>query len=90
MSTSYLTVTDADALAATLPAMTAWDAASSGNKDKALLRAFRWLHDVALFPAEGDDTWQPHVINHYYGTSFPEVVPARAGKNVGWTDWTHR
>ena len=58
-------------------------------EDRALLRAVRWLHDVNGFPAEGDDGWQPHVVNHYYGTSFPAPDPARYGKNVGWTDWTH-
>jgi hypothetical protein len=58
--------------------------------DQALRRAAVWLHDQVDFPAEGDDTWQPHVLNYYYGTSFPALVPARAGKNVGWTDWTHR
>ena len=57
-------------------------------QDRALLRAFTWLHEQADFPAQGDDTWQPHVINHFYGTSFPAPVPARPGKNVGWTDWT--
>lgn len=57
--------------------------------DRALLRAFRWLHDVAGYPAEGDDTWQPHVVNRAYGTRFPAPVPSRPGKNVGWTDWTH-
>lgn len=58
-------------------------------EDRALLRAVTWLHDVAEYPAEGDDTWQTHVVNHVYGSSFPVVVPSRAGKNVGWTDWTH-
>ena len=58
-------------------------------QDQALLRAVRWLHDQAHFPAEGDDTWLPHLVNHYYGTSFPAPVPARPGKNLGWTDWTH-
>lgn len=58
-------------------------------EDNALLRAFEWLHEEADFPAVGDDMWQPHVINHYYGTGFPAPVPARPGKNVGWTDWTH-
>ena len=57
-------------------------------QDRALLRAFRWLHDQADYPADGDDTWQPHVINHYYGTDFPAQVPASPGKGVGWTDWT--
>lgn len=58
-------------------------------EDKALLRAFRWLYEVADFPAEGDDTWQPHVINFYYNTQFPTQTPSRPGKNVGFTDWTH-
>ena len=58
-------------------------------EDKALLRAFRWLYDVADYPAEGDDTWQPHVINYYYDTKLPARVPSKPGKNVGWTDWTH-
>jgi hypothetical protein len=58
-------------------------------EDRALLRAFRWLHEEARFPARGDDTWQPHLINFFYGTAFPAPVPARPGKNVGWTDWTH-
>ncbi len=58
-------------------------------QDKALLRAFEWLHNVAHFPAEGDDVWEPHLINYYYGTKFPAPVPARPGKNIGWTDWTH-
>jgi hypothetical protein len=58
-------------------------------QDQALLRVFRWLHDVNNYPAEGDDTWQPHIINRAYGTSFPAPTPSRPGKNVGWTDWTH-
>jgi PKD repeat protein len=58
-------------------------------EDRALLRAFSWLHEEAEFPAEGDDDWQPHVINHYYGTDFPAPVPTHPGKIVGWTDWTH-
>lgn len=58
-------------------------------EDKAILRAFRWLHLVADYPAEGDDQWQPHVVNYYYGTDFPAPTPAKPGKIVGWTDWTH-
>lgn len=58
--------------------------------DQALLRAYTWLHSVAKYPAEGDDTWQPHVVNYVYGTNFPAPTPARAGKIVGWTDWTHK
>lgn len=58
-------------------------------EDRALLRAYQWLHGQAAYPARGDDGWQPYVINYYYGTDFPAPVPARPGKNVGWTDWTH-
>ncbi|CAN5727727.1 hypothetical protein BH23GEM6_BH23GEM6_21370 [soil metagenome] len=57
--------------------------------DRALLRAFRWLDDVNAYPAEGDDTWQPFLVNRAYGTSFPPPTMTRAGKNLGWTDWTH-
>jgi hypothetical protein len=58
-------------------------------EDAALRRAFEWLHDEADYPAAGDDTWQPHVINYHYGTGFPAPVPTEPGKNVGWTGWTH-
>ncbi|MCH2376639.1 MAG: alginate lyase family protein, partial [Planctomycetes bacterium] len=58
-------------------------------EDRALLRAFRWLHDEAKFPADGDDGWLPHLVNHYYDAQFPAPVPAQPGKNLGWTDWTH-
>jgi hypothetical protein len=59
-------------------------------EDKALLRAFKWLYQEAQFPAEGDDAWQPYVINRVYGTDFPTLMPADPGKNVGWTAWTHQ
>jgi hypothetical protein len=59
-------------------------------QDRALLRAFEWLHTQAQFPSEGDDTWQPSVINFYYLTAFPVQLPTRPGKNMGFTDWTHQ
>lgn len=58
-------------------------------EDRALLRAATWLHEQANYPAEGDDEWQPWLINAAYGVDFPAVTPARPGKNLGWTDWTH-
>ena len=58
-------------------------------QDKALLRAFRWLYEVADYPATGDDSWQPYLINQVYGTHYPAPSPSRPGKNVGFTDWTH-
>ena len=57
--------------------------------NKALLRAYRWLHIQANYPATGDDEWQSHVVNYRYRTTFPAPLPARSGKNMGWTDWTH-
>jgi PKD repeat protein len=57
--------------------------------DQALLRAVTWLHETCGYPADGDDTWQPHVVNHFYGSDFPAPAPSRPGKNVGWTDWSH-
>jgi len=59
-------------------------------EDQALLRAVEWLHTEPDYPAEGDDEWLPHIINHYYpAASYPAAVPARTGKNAGYTDWTH-
>lgn len=58
-------------------------------RDQAVLRAVKWLHEQCSFPASGDDEWQPHIINAAYGTKFPAKVPAKPGKNIGWTDWTH-
>ena len=58
-------------------------------EDKALLRAFIWLNDVALYPATGDDTWLPYIINYYYGSSFLAPKITKPGKNVGWSAWTH-
>ncbi len=60
-----------------------------GWQNEALLRAVTWLHEQADFAAESDDTWQPHIVNYFYGTSFPAPSPSSPGKNVGWTDWTH-
>ena len=56
--------------------------------DQALLRSVAWLHEECNFPAESDDTWQPHVVNYFYGSSYPAPVPSTPGKNVGWTDFT--
>jgi hypothetical protein len=58
-------------------------------EDQAILRAYRWLYDVAHFPAQADDTWQLPVVDYYYGTSFWGGEATRPGKNMGWTGWTH-
>jgi hypothetical protein len=58
--------------------------------DRALLRAFVWLHEQANYPAEGNDCWQPVIINRVYGTGFPAPASSDPGKNIGWADWTHQ
>jgi len=55
---------------------------------QALLRATTWLYDVDQFPATGDDTWQPWLINYAYNTHLPTTTPTQPGKNAGYTDWT--
>lgn len=61
-----------------------------GWGDQALARAYAWLHNVAAYPAEGDDTWQMHLVNYRYGTSYPAPNPSRHGKSFGFTDWLYR
>lgn len=58
-------------------------------QDQAILRAYKWLHNEANYQPTGDDKFQMHIINFFYGTDFPASVPAGRGKNMGWTDWTH-
>lgn len=66
--------------------------------DNAIVRSFNMLYGrgeaanndpVFVFEAEGDDNWLPWVVNYYGGTDFPTVSPTQAGKNMGYTDWTH-
>jgi hypothetical protein len=57
--------------------------------DRALLRATRFLYDRAGWPAEGDDEWQPWLIDRRYGTSYRSAAPANVGKNFGYTDWLY-
>jgi len=58
--------------------------------DSALGRAFGWLYNQAGYPAEGDDTWQMHLVNYRYGSGYGVQVPSRAGKGFGFTDWLYR
>jgi hypothetical protein len=62
--------------------------------DSAVLRAVQWHYRPnfpgnTTYPAEGDDTWIPWVVNTLYGISLP-TAPASSGKNMGFTDWTHQ
>ena len=60
----------------------AWD-----WSDRALLRATRFLYGRLGWVAEGDDEWQPWLIDRRYGTAYRGPAPARTGKNFGYTDW---
>jgi hypothetical protein len=57
-----------------------------GWESKAILRATNFLYDKAGWTPTGDDTWQPWIINHVYGTNRP-TSSANCGKNMGFTDW---
>jgi hypothetical protein len=66
-------------------------------ESRALLRAYRRLYELSKTDSvwwqqatTDDDTWQPWLVNQVYGTDFPAVSPSTPGKNMGWTDWTHR
>ncbi len=58
--------------------------------DHALQRAFNWLYNVNGNPATADDSWQPWVLNHVSGTHFGASAARSPGKNMAWSDWTHR
>lgn len=58
-------------------------------ENSALRRAVRWLVEVAAYPAEGDDRWQPWLIDARYGTSYRGVPPKTLGKNFAFTDWLY-
>ena len=57
-------------------------------EDQALLRAVQFLYSIGWQP-DGDDRWQVWLINYRYGTNFNADTPVSAGKNMGWTDWSH-
>jgi hypothetical protein len=61
--------------------------------DQALLRAAKFLEylnqQFGGWWAQGDDEWNPWVINFAYDGQFAAKEGARPGKNMGWTDWTH-
>jgi hypothetical protein len=55
----------------------------------AIVRAAKWLTYTNTNAASGDDTWQPWVLNKLGGAGLP-TSSASSGKNMGYTDWTHR
>jgi hypothetical protein len=63
-------------------------------ENKALLRAteyFSYLDRVVggWWTDGQDEQWIPWVINRAYRTSFRTHLPAKLGKNMAWTEWTH-
>ena len=57
--------------------------------DQALLRAVTWLYRVDRYPAQGDDSWMPWLVDRRYGTDFHGAAPSTPGKNFGFTDWLY-
>ena len=63
---------------------------------QALKRAARWLQDRDVENPStgwwfaGDDVFVPWLLNKAYGTAFPTIHNTNAGKNAGFTDWTHQ
>jgi len=57
--------------------------------DRALLRAFQWLHTEAQFKPVEDDTWMLPLVDHIYGTQFWDGSAVALGKNMAWTDWLY-
>jgi hypothetical protein len=57
---------------------------------RALYRAARFLYVTAKWPAVGDDTWQPWLIDARTGATFARPATTRPGKNFGFADWLYR
>jgi hypothetical protein len=61
---------------------------------RGLLRAANFLFALdRRYPRSGwwaprGNAWIPWLLNRRYGTHFPAHAPARAGKGMGYTDWT--
>jgi alginate lyase len=62
-------------------------------QDQAIRRAFQFLYDLDRryggWWADSNDEWNVWMVNRAYGTRFPTRTPAKPGKIMGWTDWTH-
>ncbi len=58
-------------------------------ENKALYRAADFLNEGIGWAAEGDDAWQPFLLDARYGTSYAGSIPTHNGKNFGWTDWLY-
>ena len=56
--------------------------------DQAILRAFKWLNEVAKWRPSGDDVWQPFVVDYFYKTNFSAgITDNNPGKNMGFSGW---
>jgi hypothetical protein len=62
--------------------------AAWGWQNKAILRAFSKITALG-YPAVGDDSWQPWLINKRYGTAFLAPTTTYPGKSFGYTDWLY-
>lgn len=55
--------------------------------NNAIARAFFWLHTTAGCTAEGNDIWQPFLVNRVYGTRYPTSTPAPLSRAIIGADW---
>jgi Alginate lyase len=64
-------------------------------QDQALKRAVEALFALSRryggswWVNDSDEQFIPWMINKRYGTQYPTNLPARPGKIMAWTDWTH-
>jgi myo-inositol-hexaphosphate 3-phosphohydrolase len=60
-------------------------------ENQAVRRAIAWQHDPTRgnAPAQNDELWTLPLADVFYNTEFWDGYPVGAGKQVGWTDWTH-
>ena len=63
-------------------------------QNQALRRGVQFLYDLDRqqggWWVSNDDEYVPWMINDVYGTSFPVSAEIGEGKNMGFTNWTHR
>src|SRR5687768_9997064 len=87
MSIAYLTNTDADALAATLPTLPAWSAASSANKTKALERASIDVDAAMPYQGRKYDADQANQFPRIPFDDAPGSAAQGANPRAGVWDW---
>jgi len=58
-------------------------------ENRAILRAVQFIYNLGWTP-KSSELWMVFLVNRAYQTSFPTDGAVHPGKNMGWTNWTHR